>query len=68
MTKYCYDFKDEPGFPGCCSSCHEDIEEGHGDYCGPDGFLLCCRVDDWLEKRGYEVTAHSAGTNTEVSR
>lgn len=48
MTKYCEDLKDCIGVPSCCSSCHEEIEQGFGDYQGPDGFCLCCQVAGWL--------------------
>lgn len=53
---YCYDFKDEPGFPGCCTSCHDDVFELGYDLCETDIITtrgsvranVCCKVLAWL--------------------
>lgn len=46
----CEDLEPEPGYPGCCGSCHEDDDT---DYAGPnDEYYVCCRTRQWLEKTG----------------
>lgn len=51
----CEDLKNEPGFPGCCDSHHDDIDEGIEDelfqrtYKGVN-YYVCCWVDDWLKE------------------
>lgn len=56
---YCSGYREEPGFPGCCGSCHDDEEMGYDgmlelykDQENPSRLthLVCCRVHTWLEK------------------
>ena len=51
----CYDLKDVPGKPECCSSCHEDAEEFDMALCeGPEGkHLVCCAVNLWLKEKKH---------------
>lgn len=60
MTLHCSDFEKEPGFPGCCASCHDDEEQGHGgiydEYLDPSRpelvtHLFCCKVSQWYKER-----------------
>lgn len=53
--RYCTDLKDVPGKPKCCDSCHDDVlDDLMETYDAMDRLthLTCCRVHDWLEKRG----------------
>lgn len=58
-VKTCHDFEDEPGFPGCCGSCHADEEYDEETYTlwRSEELHVCCRVAAWLEKRGIDVYA-----------
>lgn len=44
------------GFNDCCSSCHEDADEGFEDLAG-DGvnFSVCCNVQKFLQDRHIDV-------------
>jgi hypothetical protein len=51
---HCTDLAGEPGFPGCCDSCHDDWESGYGEpFEHYDGDRLthsvCCKVTQWLD-------------------
>jgi hypothetical protein len=51
---YCDDLRSEPGFPGCCGPCHEEIAAGYSELMDHYvGELLthrvCCRVSEWLD-------------------
>jgi hypothetical protein len=55
-TLVCEDFEDEPGFPGCCDSCHEDANiYGYDMLDGrlDDGrwYSVCCSISRWLDER-----------------
>lgn len=57
---YCTDLDKEPGFPGCCDSCHEDANIGYDDlaefYVGERmTHKVCCRVSGWLQSRGVRM-------------
>jgi len=60
--KRCSDLYDLPGFPGCCTSCHEDADKGYVQLCGEHydkktdvlTHVLCCRVSTWLRKQVAE--------------
>ena len=44
------------GFNDCCSSCHEDADEGYGELAG-DGvnYSVCCGVLQFLNKQGISA-------------
>jgi hypothetical protein len=46
--RYCVDFENKPGFPGCCDMCHDVHDEFGDDLCGGYDLLddceVCCRV------------------------
>lgn len=50
----CYDFRNIPGMPDCCGSCHYDEEEGYGGLCSIKikgrEVECCCVVQNWLAK------------------
>ncbi len=55
----CNDFERDRGFPGCCTSCHEDWDNGwappdEGDHMliGNRPAHVCCDVYHWLVGRG----------------
>lgn len=69
MSKYCWDYRNEAGFPGCCGSCHGEDEGGYGELMelyvpvttGADWFnapvaaYVCCATSDFIRKKeGYE--------------
>jgi len=51
---FCSDFSAVPGFPGCCTSCHDDWNDGYDSPVETEykGVLLstCCKVSAWLDK------------------
>lgn len=52
----CDDLRNEPGFPGCCDSCHDDEDAGYDSFCelyDSDRLthIVCCKVWEWLRKR-----------------
>jgi hypothetical protein len=60
--KYCNDFKDDPGFPGCCGSCHEDEDDGYETLCeryddpsNPNQMTskVCCKVNNLLADKAH---------------
>jgi hypothetical protein len=57
QVRSCGDFEDEPGFPGCCPTCHSDEDYGEEKY-SPDrgiNYRVCCTVASWLGKHRYRV-------------
>lgn len=50
----CLDYRNEPDFPGCCDSCHDDDEQWGDALLGDpltDEENVCCQVRTWLLKR-----------------
>lgn len=60
----CDDLKNLPGFPGCCSLCHEDADAGYCELCGEHyddpkeprrmTGLFCCTVSTWAHQTNGE--------------
>lgn len=51
---YCEHLDKQPGFPGCCHSCHDEWEAGYGEPMETelrDGrkAFVCCKVREWIE-------------------
>lgn len=55
-TLFCEDFG-LTGTPSCCTSCHEDSEDGYDELSelrkGEEIALVCCTVSQYLQKEGW---------------
>ena len=51
----CSNYRNDPGFPGCCDACHDDARENGTPLDeNPDNRELppvCCYVAIWLRER-----------------
>lgn len=51
----CLEYRDQPGYPGCCSECHrESMETAQPMEPNPEqpsGGSVCCYVAIWLRER-----------------
>lgn len=49
----CSTYENEPGFPGCCITCHEDELDGYGLCANPvdEDDEVCCYVASWLREK-----------------
>jgi hypothetical protein len=75
MTRYCSDYKDVPGKPQCCGSCHDDAEAGYYAemielYNDPNDrerltHRLCCRVAEWVD--GDDLRSDPLGSHVDTS-